>query len=68
MSKQDIGCEFRGEIENLIEQLQTSLAVVIRGTDERPALVTGADAALEELKVPLPETGCGAQQSIEKLL
>jgi len=68
MNEQDIGREFRGEIENLIQQLQASLAETIRGTDHRPALIQGADAALEELKGPLPETGCGARQSIEKLL
>lgn len=63
-----IGDQFRGEIENLIAQLQTALAGAIRGTDERPALTPGADAALDELKGPLPESGCGARQSIEKLL
>lgn len=70
MSSQDmdIGGQFRGEIENLIGQLQTALADAIRGMDERPALTRGADAALEVLKEPLPDTGCGAQQSIEKLL
>lgn len=63
-----IGEQFRGEIENLIVQLQTALADAIRGMDERPALTKGAEAALEVLKEPLPESGCGAQQSIEKLL
>ena len=63
-----IGEQFRGEIENLIVQLQTALADAIRGMDERPALTKGADAALEVLKEPLPDVGCGAQQSIEKLL
>lgn len=70
MSSQDmdIGSQFRGEIENLIGQLQTALADAIRGMDERPALTPGADAALAVLKEPLPDTGCGARQSIEKLL
>jgi len=63
-----IGEQFRGEIENLITQLQAALADAILGMDERPALTPGADAALQDLKEPLPETGCGAQKSIEKLL
>lgn len=64
----DIGSQFRGEMENLIKQLQSALADAIRGMDERPALTTGAEAALKVLEEPLPETGCGARQSIEKLL
>jgi glutamate/tyrosine decarboxylase-like PLP-dependent enzyme len=60
--------QFRGEIENLISQLQTALAGAIRGMDERPALTPGAEDALEVLKEPLPDTGCGAQKSIENLL
>lgn len=64
----DIGSQFRGEMENLIKQLQSALADAIRGMDERPALATGAEAALKVLEEPLPETGCGARQSIEKLL
>jgi len=63
-----IGEQFRGEIENLITQLQSALAGTIRGMDERPALPHGAEAALESLKEPLPDIGCGARQSIEKLL
>ena len=63
-----IGEQFRGEIENLIVQLQAALADTIRGTDERPALPRGADNALLSLREPLPDKGCGAQKSIEKLL
>lgn len=63
-----VGEQFRGEIENLIKQLQTALADVIRGMDDRPALTRGAEIALESLKGPLPDIGCGARQSIEKLL
>jgi glutamate/tyrosine decarboxylase-like PLP-dependent enzyme len=64
----DIGTQFRGEIEKLIEQLQGALADTIRGTDDRTALPPGADVALRELKEPLPDSGCGARKSIEKLL
>lgn len=68
MSEQDIGVQFRGEIEALITQLQTAMGDAIRGMDDRPAFTVGADEALEVLKEPLPDIGCGAQQSIEKLL
>lgn len=64
----NIGAQFRAEIESLIRQLQPALADAIQGMDDRPAFTVGADAALEALKEPLPEIGCGAQQSIEKLL
>lgn len=68
MSEQDIGIQFRGEIESLITQLQAAMASAIRGMDDRPAFTVGADEALEVLQEPLPDIGCGAQQSIEKLL
>lgn len=68
MSEQDIGTQFRGEIENLVTQLQAAMADAIKGMDDRPAFTVGADAALEDLKEPLPDFGCGAQKSIEKLL
>ncbi len=64
----DIGSQFRAEIETLIDQLQSALAITLRETDDRPALTPGADEALKALNEPLPDTGCGAQQSIEKLL
>jgi len=65
---QDIGSQFRGEIESLIIQLQSALSDAIRGMDERPVFTRGAETALEILKEPLPDKGCGAQHSIEKLL
>ncbi len=68
MDTNGIGSVFRAELNDLVEQLQVSLADIIRGTDERPALASGAEAALRELAGPLPETGCGAQRSIAKLL
>lgn len=64
----EIGSQFRGEIEELIVQLQAALATTIRETDSRPSHHPGADAALQTLKEPLPDSGCGAQKSIEKLL
>ena len=67
-SRELIGDMFRGELENLVGQLQSALAETILGTDERPALTPGAEAALTALNEPLPKTGCGAKRSIEKLL
>jgi glutamate/tyrosine decarboxylase-like PLP-dependent enzyme len=68
MKEQTIGTQFRGEIETLITQLQAAMADAIRGMDDRPAFTVGAEDALEGLKEPLPDTGCGAQKSIERLL
>lgn len=68
MNEPAIGTQFRGEIEALITQLQDAMADAIRGMDERPVFTVGADAALESLKEPLPDIGCGAQKSIERLL
>jgi len=64
----DIGSQFRSEIESLIKQLQGALASTIRETDDRPAMHVDADSALQALKEPLPDIGCGAQHTIEKLL
>jgi glutamate/tyrosine decarboxylase-like PLP-dependent enzyme len=68
MEPLDIAQLFRGEIESLVEQLQLALSDAVHGMDHRPALTRGADAALETLSEPLPDTGCGARKSIEKLL
>ena len=68
MNQQDIGEKFRGEFEALIVQLQSALAETINATDDRPALAKDAGIALEALREPLAENGCGARESIEKLL
>jgi glutamate/tyrosine decarboxylase-like PLP-dependent enzyme len=68
MKRKDIGQEFRAEFDDLIKQLQSSLEEVIRGTDDRPALPRGAGRALESMQEPLPETGCGANQTINQLM
>ncbi|MBT8070601.1 MAG: aminotransferase class V-fold PLP-dependent enzyme [Gammaproteobacteria bacterium] len=68
MNQQDIGEKFRGEFEALIVQLQGALAETINATDDRPALAKDAGSALEALREPLSEKGCGARESIDKLL
>ncbi|WIO74678.1 aminotransferase class V-fold PLP-dependent enzyme [Porticoccaceae bacterium LTM1] len=55
-------------MEDLIGQLQESLAMVIRGTDDRMALPPDAVSALANLDEALPESGCGAKKTIERLL
>jgi glutamate/tyrosine decarboxylase-like PLP-dependent enzyme len=58
----------REEAEHLAVHLSDALRQVIRETDERTALPRGADDALEAIRIPLPETGCGAEAAIEELL
>jgi glutamate/tyrosine decarboxylase-like PLP-dependent enzyme len=68
MTESSLGHELRQEMDVLIEQLQASLAAVIRGTDQRIALPPGAWSALASLDEALPKAGCGAKQTIERLL
>lgn len=60
--------ELRGELEDLLDELGSSLIEIIRHTDERPAFPVGATAALAGLDEPLPETGSGAPKAVERLL
>ena len=68
MTESSLGQDLRQEMEDLIGQLQESLAAVILDTDERIALPPGAAAALANLDEALPETGCGAKKTIDRLL
>ena len=68
MNKSGIGKEFRKETEDLIEQLQKSLAEAILGTDDRIALPPGSEAALADFYEPLPENGSGAAKTIDRLV
>ena len=69
VTQNNLGQEFREEMEALIASLQESLAEVIRGTDDRVALPPGAEAALAGFYEPLPETGNGPslRHSSEKM-
>jgi glutamate/tyrosine decarboxylase-like PLP-dependent enzyme len=64
----DLSQDLRSELDRLIGQLQNWLATVIRETDSRSALPPGSEAALAALREPLPETGSGAANAIERLL
>ena len=68
MTESSLGQNLRQEMEDLIGQLQESLVAVILDTDERIALPPGAAAALATLDEALPETGCGAKKTIDRLL
>jgi glutamate/tyrosine decarboxylase-like PLP-dependent enzyme len=68
MSASGIGDQLRREIDGVVAQLQRALHDSIHGTDHRMTLPPGAEDALKVLSEPLPETGCGAEQAIEKLL
>jgi len=68
VSQNDLGQEFREEMEGLITKLQESLAEAIRGTDDRIALPPGAEVALADFYEPLPDTGSGAAETIDRLL
>jgi len=68
VNQSTLGQEFRQEMEQLIEQLQESLATAILETDDRIALPPGSAAALADFYEPLPETGSGAAQTIDRLL
>lgn len=64
----DLSQDLRTELDRLIGQLQNWLATVIRETDSRIALPPGSEAALAALREPLPESGSGAVNAIERLL
>jgi hypothetical protein len=68
MTIADVPQDLRREMEELIGQLERSLATVIRETDNRIALPPGSEAALAGLHEPLPATGSGAANTIERLL
>lgn len=60
--------ELRQEAGRLVGELSTALQAAIAEVDERPALPPGADAVLEVLREPLPESGQGARAALDQLL
>jgi glutamate/tyrosine decarboxylase-like PLP-dependent enzyme len=55
-------------MEALLEPLTRAISDGVLATDDRIALPPGAAAALSSLNEPLPEHGCGAASTIERLL
>ncbi len=68
MKESDLGKDLRKEMEGLVKQLRKSLPQVILDTDDRMALPPGSAEALTDFHEPLPETGNGAEETIERLL
>ena len=68
MTHADLGEEFRLEMDALMEQLKESLPKVIGSIDTRIALPPDAEAVLKDFREPLPDTGTGAQATIERLI
>jgi len=68
VKESNLGKDLRKEMKSLIKQLSKSLPKVVLETDDRIALPPGSAEALADFYEPLPETGCGAEETIERLL
>jgi glutamate/tyrosine decarboxylase-like PLP-dependent enzyme len=68
MSKFELGAEFRAEMDTLMQELTGALPQVIGSIDERIALPPDAGEVLADFREPLPETGSGAADTIERLI
>ncbi len=58
----------RAEAHSLVAQLSEAMHAAIAGADDRLATPPAPDDALSDLTGPLPETGAGAQETLDKLL
>jgi len=68
LTESGLGQQFRDEMESLIGDLKESLAKVILETDDRVALPPDSAKALADFYEPLPKTGGGAKETIDRLL
>jgi hypothetical protein len=68
VAESNLGREFRDEMQSLASELGQKLANALLGTDDRIALPPGSAAALEDFYEPLPESGSGAQVTVDRLL
>lgn len=59
---------FREETEIVVERFGSALREALETADDRIALPPGADRILEALDEPLPETGCGISDALNRLL
>ena len=66
--KDDIGSEFRREMETLMLELGQTIPRVVGTIDTRIALPPGAEVAMADFREPLPMTGCGGRETIERLI
>ena len=63
-----LGDEFRREMDLMMEVLKESVPAVVGSIDTRVALPADAADVLADFREPLPRTGCGARESIERLI
>jgi glutamate/tyrosine decarboxylase-like PLP-dependent enzyme len=68
MNDSDLGQEFRQEMATLMEQLTDAIPRVVGSIDDRIALPPDAGEVLADFREPLPDTGSGAQATIERLI
>ena len=63
-----LGDEFRREMDVMMAALTESLPAIVGSIDTRAALPADAADVLADFREPLPPTGCGAMESIERLI
>jgi len=68
MTATGLGDEFRREMEVVMEALGKSIPKIVGSIDTRVALPADAAEVLADFHEPLPRTGCGARESIERLI
>lgn len=64
----NLGTEFRREMEVLMQELKETIPTVVGTIDTRVALSPDADAVMAGFREPLPQQGCGARETIERLI
>ena len=64
----NLGSEFRREMESLMQELKETIPAVVGTIDTRVALSPDADAVMAGFREPLPQQGCGARETIERLI
>jgi glutamate/tyrosine decarboxylase-like PLP-dependent enzyme len=67
MRESRLGAEWRQEMDSLLETLGASITEIIRETDARMALPPDADRSVIAVREPLPSTGVGGREALEKL-
>jgi glutamate/tyrosine decarboxylase-like PLP-dependent enzyme len=68
MNENGVGEQFRQEMGVLMQQLVASIPGVVESIDTRVALPSDAGEVLRDFREPLPETGSGAEATIERLI
>jgi len=66
--KVDIGAEYRGEVDDILQLLESAIPDVVKSADDRRTLAVGAERALEDFHQPLADVGCGGPEAVKQLL